>query len=95
MLGGYKVTGYKLVEGRSVRRYANEASAAEAVKKAGYNPYEQKILGITAMTNLLGKKQFNEILGPYIEKPHGKPVIVPESDIRPELVTFDFNDLHD
>ena len=54
---------------------------------AGYDPYEHKILGVTAMTSLLGKKQFNDILGGLITKPQGKPTLVPESDKRPAMNT--------
>ena len=96
LLGGGNVEGLKLVEGRSVRRYTDEVAAAEAVKKAGYDPYAHTILGLTAMTSLLGKKQFNEILGPYITRPHGKPTVVLESDSRPAITVDDlsvFNDL--
>lgn len=86
-LSGKHYKGFKLVAGRSVRKYTNEAAVAEAVKKAGYDPYEQKLLGITAMTALLGKKKFGEILDGLIEKPEGKPALVPESDKRPAIHT--------
>lgn len=55
---------------------------AEKVTKAGFNPYEQKLLGITAMTTVLGRKKFDELLGSLVEKPQGKPALVPESDKR-------------
>jgi len=95
LLGGYSIPGFKLVEGRSVRRYTDETAAAEAVKTAGYDPYEHKVLGITAMTSLLGKKQFNEILGAFIVKPHGKPTVVPESDSRPGISADELNDFNE
>lgn len=60
---------------------------AETVTKAGQNPYEQKLLGITAMTALLGKKKFEELLGSLVYKPPGKPTLVPESDKRPAINT--------
>ena len=82
---GVHYDGYKLVEGRSNRKYIDEVKVAEIVKEAGLNPYEQKLLTITAMTSLLGKKKFNELLGDQIYKPPGKPALVPESDKRPEL----------
>ena len=47
----------------------------------------KKVLGITAMTSLLGKKKFEELLGGMIMKPPGKPTLVPESDKRPALNT--------
>lgn len=55
---------YKVVEGKSNRRYTDEKLVAEAVKAAGKNPYsEPEVLGITAMTKLLGgKKKFDELL---------------------------------
>lgn len=82
---GHAYPGLKLVEGRSVRKYADEDAVAAAVKEAGYDPYEKKLLGITAMTKLLGKKVFQEKLGDYIHKPAGKPTLVPVADKRPEL----------
>ena len=54
---------------------------------AGFDPYEKKLLGITAMTALMGKKKFEEVLGSYITKPQGKPALVPESDKRPAINT--------
>lgn len=86
-LGGKQWNGWKLVEGRSNRRYTDEAAVADAVSAAGYDPYERKVLGITAMTSLLGQKRFEEVLGGYIEKPQGKPTLVPESDKRPAINT--------
>ena len=84
---GTHYDGFKLVEGRSIRKYTNESVVAETVQKAGYDPYEKKLLGITAMSSLLGKKKFEEMLGSYIYKPPGKPALVPESDKRPAMNT--------
>ena len=57
------------------------------MEKAGFDPYEKKLLGITAMTQTLGRKRFNELLGELVMKPTGKPVLVPESDKRPAMNT--------
>lgn len=88
-INGQEWPGWKLCEGRSVRRYVNEDAVAKAVLDAGYSPYEEKILGITAMTAALGKKKFAEIIESkgLIEKPQGKPVLVPMSDKRPAMNT--------
>lgn len=86
-ISGKDWTGYKLVEGRSNRRYNNETVVADAVSRAGFDPYERKILGVTAMQKLLGKSRFDELLAAYIEKPQGKPTLVPESDKRPAMNT--------
>lgn len=82
----------KLVEGRSNRKYLNDEEVAAAVIKAGYDPYEKKLLGITAMTSLLGKANFNKVLGSLVYKPQGKPTLVLESDKRPAMQINDFID---
>lgn len=84
-ISGKEWTGFKLVEGRSNRRYTDEAAVTQTVTNAGFDPYEHKLLGITAMQRLLGKKRFDELLSAYIEKPQGKPTLVPESDKRPVM----------
>lgn len=86
-LNGKQWKNRKLVEGRSVRKYTDEAMAALAVKNAGYEPYEKKLLGITEMQKMLGKEQFNKILGDFVEKPKGKPTLVPMSDKRKAINT--------
>ena len=86
-ISGKEWTGWKLVEGRSNRRYTNEDAVTKAVKATGFDPYEKKLLGITAMQKLLGKPRFEELLAAYIEKPQGKPTLVPESDKRPAMNT--------
>lgn len=85
-LKGRKWNGYKVVEGRSNRKYTDEKMAAAVVKKAGKDPYsEPKILGIMEMTKMLGgKKKFEELLSKYVYKPQGKPTLVPVSDKRKE-----------
>ena len=85
---------WKLVEGRSNRKYTDEDAVAKAVRDAGFEPYEKKLLGITAMTSLLGGTKFDELLGGLVVKPQGKPTLVPMSDKRPAMSTAadDFND---
>ena len=84
---GVHFEGWKVVEGRTNRKYKEEAAVAFAVKEAGFDPYEKKLLGVTAMSTLLGKKKFEELLGGLIYKPPGKPALVPESDKRPAMNT--------
>ena len=91
---GTHYEGFKVVEGRSNRKYTDEDQVASAVSAAGFDPYEKKLLGVTAMSTLLGKKKFEDLLGGLIYKPPGKPALVPESDKRPAMNTAadDFND---
>lgn len=93
-LSGKHWSGWKLVEGRSNRRYTNDQAVAETVSAAGFDPYEHKVMGITAMEKALGKVRFSELLGGLVEKPQGKPTLVPEGDKRPAIHTakHDFND---
>ena len=85
---GKEWPGWKLVEGRSVRKYTDEQEAIKTLLKAGYEEdqlYKKEILGITAMEKLLGKKQFNTLLADHVEKPPGKPKLAPDSDKRPAV----------
>lgn len=86
-LSGTKFVGFKVVEGRSNRKYTDEDAVARTVEAAGFDPYEKKLLGITAMSQALGKKKFEELLGGLVYKPPGKPALVPESDKRPAMNT--------
>ena len=91
-ISGKQYPGFKVVEGRSNRRYTNPDAVAAAVTDAGYDPFEKKLMGVTAMTKLLGTKKFNTLLGSLIEKPQGKPTLVPESDKRPAWTINDFQE---
>lgn len=88
-LQGEKIPGWKVVEGRSIRKYSGtEEEIVRQCEGAGYDRallYEHKLLGITSMEALMGKKQFAEVLGAYVEKPEGKPTLALESDKRPAI----------
>jgi hypothetical protein len=86
-LSGKQWRGFKLVEGRSNRKYIDEDAVAKIVKSSGYDPYEHRVKGITAMEKTLGKSKFSELLSELVEKPIGKPTLVPESDKRPVMNT--------
>ncbi|MEF9960974.1 MAG: DUF2800 domain-containing protein, partial [Niameybacter sp.] len=71
-----RYTGWKLIEGRSTRRYKDGLEVAKVLKQAGYEEaiiFEKNLLGITAMEKALGKKVFKELLEGLVEKPQGKP----------------------
>ena len=90
-IAGKEWQGWKLVEGRSNRKISNEEAVIEAVTSAGKDPFEKKLLGVTALEKLLGKNKFNELIGQYVIKPPGKPTLVPESDKR-EAMNSDFKE---
>lgn len=81
-------TGFKIVEGRSNRKYADEKKVADICRNNGYQVsqlFKTYLIGITDMEKLLGKKKFKELIGDYIIKPKGKLTLVPESDKREEV----------
>jgi len=81
---GGKIPGYKLVAGRSNRRWTDEARVAEVLKQDGFNDddiWTKKLLGITDAEKLVGKKHRVFELA---QKAEGKPTLVPESDPRAE-----------
>ncbi|MGN7268892.1 DUF2800 domain-containing protein [Bacillus licheniformis] len=90
--------GFKVVEGRSVRKYKDEEAVAEVAKANGYKDiYRQSLITLTEMQKLMGKSKFQEILGGLIHKPPGKPTLVPLSDKRTVMnisnVKNEFNEI--
>ena len=87
---GTHYKGFKLVEGRSVRKYADEVAVANAAEAAGYTDiYKRSLITLTELEKKMGKNTFNEILGNLIVKPAGKPTLVKASDKRPEIFVGD------
>lgn len=83
---GKEWNGFKVVEGRSNRKYRDEQLVAEAAKEHGYTDiYRQSLIPMTEMQKLMGKSAFEEILGDLIYKPPGKPTLVPNTDKRPAM----------
>lgn len=78
--------GFKVVEGRSVRKFKDEDAVAEVAKANGYKDiFRQSLITLTEMERLMGKSKFEKILGDLIYKPPGKPTLVPLSDKRPVM----------
>jgi hypothetical protein len=95
---GKEWSGYKVVAGRSVRKFKDEDYVAEAAKANGYKDiYRQSLITLTEFEKLMGKAKFNEVLGDLVYKPLGKPTLVPISDKRPAInvsnATNDFNEI--
>ncbi|PYG84780.1 uncharacterized protein DUF2800 [Ruminiclostridium sufflavum DSM 19573] len=90
---GKQWSGFKLVEGRSVRKYTDETAVAEAANVAGYTDiHKQSLITLTEMEKLMGKLKFNEVLGGLIYKPPGKLTLVPITDKRQEVRVSNIND---
>lgn len=79
--------GFKLVRGKSNRKYTNEDDVIQAANEAGYEDiFKKSLIGIGDMERLMGKKKFQEIIGEkYIYKPEGKVVLASADDKREEV----------
>lgn len=95
---GKQWRGWKVVEGRSNRRYSDEQSVIAAANEAGYHDiFRKSLLPLTEMEKLMGKQNFQSILGGLIIKPAGKPTLVPTSDKRPAInhANTDFHEIQE
>ncbi len=98
-MSGVHYEGFKVVEGRSVRKIVNQDAVIDLLKGEGFakesylKPTELR--SITDIEKLIGKKRFDSLCADYIVKPQGKPTLVPSSDKRPEVNTAaeDFKDI--
>lgn len=82
-LAGKEWAGFKLVEGRSVRKFTDERAVVKAANAAGYHDiYKQTLISLTEMEKLMGKVEFSKVLGALVTKPQGKPTLVPDTDKR-------------
>jgi hypothetical protein len=86
-LEGKKWKGYKIVESVTKRKISDEDAVARILSDNGYDPFApKKILSISDLQKMVGKTQFNDLVGSYIIKPKGQAVLAPESDAREELI---------
>lgn len=88
-IAGTRFPGFKLVEGRSNRKIMDEPGLITALHNLNYGDdlimTKPKLETITNLEKVIGKKMFTAIANPYIDKPQGKPTLVPVTDRRPEL----------
>lgn len=88
-IAGKHYEGYKIVEGRSVRKVSDKETLISNLLGANYvpedifNPAELKSIG--DLEKLVGKKEFARLAEGCLSRPQGKPTLVPESDKRPVL----------
>lgn len=86
-LEGKKWKGYKIVESVTKRKISDEDAVAKILSDNGYDPFApKKLLSISDLQKMVGKTQFNDLVGSYIIKPKGQAVLAPESDAREELI---------
>lgn len=99
-LDGVQYEGFKVVEGRSMRKITDPESVMKLLGKEGFTKdayiKPTELRSLTDLEKLIGKKRFNTLCADYIKKPQGKPTLAPESDKRPAFnqAADDFKDIH-
>ncbi|MCF2559095.1 DUF2800 domain-containing protein [Prevotella brevis] len=99
-LNGTNYPGYKIVAGRSIRKITDAEAVMQELQSNAFAEESymkpRELRSITDLEKLIGKKRFAELCGKWIEKPQGKPTLVPESDKRPAYDTTadDFKDVN-
>ncbi len=87
-LAGEAVPGYKLVEGRSVRKITDPGELHSRLMVAGWPDTDTmrpaELRTITDLEKLVGKKNFAELSDGCVDKPAGKPTLVAADDKRKE-----------
>ncbi|MBR5990970.1 MAG: DUF2800 domain-containing protein [Bacilli bacterium] len=81
-IDGKKWKGYYLSETSPKRKISDEETVKRILKEAGYCPEVSKLMSITELQKLVGKSRLNDLIGGYIIKPKGQPVLAPEIDAR-------------
>jgi hypothetical protein len=100
-LEGDAIPGYKIVEGRSLRKISDSAQAVQRLSAGGWEPTDYlkpaELKTITDLEKVLTKKGFKALLGDLVIKPEGKPTLVEESDPREPYskARNDFKDIID
>jgi hypothetical protein len=97
LCNGEQVEGFKLVAGRSVRKWVDEKQAIEelsATQDEG-KIFTKKFITLPQAEKLIGKADFNKEFGHLVIKPEGKPTLAPSSDKRSSItdVTEEFDKL--
>lgn len=86
-LAGNRIPGYKVVRGRSNRKWgADESEVTKFLVDLEVEAYVKTLISPTVAEKALGKKVAQDVgLNKYITKPPGAPTLVPDSDKRPEI----------
>jgi len=101
---GFDVPGFKLVEGRSNRKWADEDAEIlrELIDRGKFTPKDaerfykppelQSPAGIEKTLKRMGRTQTQFLLNGLINKPPGKPALVTDDDPRPAMTVLSARD---
>lgn len=95
LVQGEKVGDWKLVEGRSVRKFKDQDAVVAKLEAADIEPWAKKLLSPSKLEKAHGKTKIKGLVGDLIDKPHGKPKLVPGADKRVAVTTEILNEFTD
>ena len=87
ILDGHIIPGFKVVAGKSNRAWSDEDAAFKAIVASGIEEtmlYERKAKTLSQLEKMIGKKDFEAMVGQFITKPMGKPTLTGSDDSRPD-----------
>ena len=86
LLEGRTLPGWKLVQGRSTRKWTDQDAAFRQMEADGIDEamlYTRTPISLTAAEKMLGKKKFVEVMSAFITRAPGAPKLAKDSDPRP------------
>ena len=87
LLAGRSLPGWKLVQGRSTRKWTDQDAAFQQMERSGIDEallYTRTPISLTVAEKMIGKKKFAELMSAFITKAPGAPKLAAASDPRPE-----------
>ena len=86
LLDGRSLPGWKLVQGRSTRKWTDQDAAFRQMEHDGIDEamlYTRTPISLTAAEKMIGKKKFAETMSAFITPAPGAPKLAAASDPRP------------
>lgn len=86
LLDGRSLPGWKLVQGRSTRKWTDQDAAFQQMEHDGIDEamlYTRTPISLTAAEKMIGKKKFAETMSAFITRAPGAPKLATASDPRP------------
>lgn len=86
LMEGRALPGWKLVQGRSTRKWTDQDAAFQQMQADGIDEamlYTRTPISLTVAEKMIGKKKFAETMSAFITKAPGTPKLAQASDPRP------------
>lgn len=92
LMDGHSIPGWKLVQGRSTRKWTDQDAAFAKMQADGIDEamlYTRTPISLTVAEKMIGKKKFAETMSAFLTKAPGAPKLAPDSDPRPAYNILD------